>query len=1313
MISILRIPVFLICLFLFGSSFDMYAQIDRAFWFAAPDISQTHGHDPIFIRVTTFNTAATVTISMPANISFSSIVLNVPANATVSQDMTTWLAQIETPFDAGGLPVTARTTGILIESTADIAAYYEVNRSNNPDIFALKGKNALGKEFFLPMQNVWNHQALSIPGRSGFVVVATEDNTVVTITPTRTLEGGRAAGVPYTVTLNRGQSYSGTVAGPSSGGPSGAANMPAGTKITSDKPVAVTMFHDSILTSSGGCYDLVGDQLVPVNILGNKYGIVRSFLGFNGSIYSNNPERVVVMATQAGTQVTWQRTADAAPTVATLATPGAFTIINLTDVHIRASIIADKPVYVFHFGGFGCETGGALVPPLECTGSRSVRFTRSTSDFFGVYILAPSAHIGSFTSNFLTISPAHFQALPNLPGWMAARYDNISTGSLAAGATGSISNSNALFHVGIINGGATSGTRYGYFSSFNSVNLGADINVSFATDIILDAGPNGISYKWYRIPDNVTVLGTNQTLTVSVFARGLYRVEVEANECVLRDTICVGTFEYVWEGSKDTNMNDPANWSIPCGLSALPGCGDDVIIPPLSKRIGSHWPVLASSATFNCRDMLLLATGQVIMNANSTLNVCRHFRHEGTLNAASSATVRFIGTVPQNYEFFVGKASGEFPNVVLNNTTPLPHTFQTDAYLQVLDSANSRGNLILQSTATFTFQNGYLRTQGQRELVIKNRASNALQGYNEAAKRFVAGRLRRYTNALGSYDLPVGLVRNATNTTIDNAKQGTLQGSGGNLPAWQTANYSTGIGTTTVLNFNPVNNQHIQLPAAVAIAGNAPRTVEMWARIRNFSPGRGLFSLGTTSGSLQDFALTVNGDFNFRIQLGGGNHIDINNPPFVIHNAWAHYAVTYDGNMVRFYINGQLAGQASRTLNTVVGSQNYLGRWSNSYIDAQIDEVRIWNVARSQADINSWRNQLIDRCNPPAGLVAYYDFEEGSGNVINHRTAVCSLEKQYQLANVTFTTTSGVDNLLAYFNPFTPPTLSGLPPICNANFNCQMLNHGFWTINAFNAANNQITTSGNYNMTLYNRHYSNFGITCSTGTTVSTTIVNRANGASPWQIGTGFCIDDNPNKTSRGGMSGFSDFGIGQSPNLALLPVELIDFSARKQEKSVLLQWQTVSEKGFNHFVLEKSRDGNTFFELAKVNGKGENGAAYERTDTEPARINYYRLKMVDRDGTFEYSKIVVVTFDDWQKELRAYPNPLTKGNGFFVNEAVNKISRIAVYNLLGQLIYQGVPQTADAEKDAYVPANMSTGVYLVQIMLTSGDVQTVRLAVQ
>jgi hypothetical protein len=600
--------------------------------------------------------------------------------------------------------------------------------------------------------------------------------------------------------------------------------------------------------------------------------------------------------------------------------------------------------------------------------------------------------------------------------------------------------------------------------------------------------------------------------------------------------------------------------------------------------------------------------------------------------------------------------------------------------------------------------------------VIRNRAVNAVTGYN--AQNFVAGRIRRFINPTGSYDLPVGVVRsNITQVTTNNT--GTLNHMEAN--DWQRAVYSAGIGETTVLNFNeglngdPIN-EFIQLPTTVRIGGNSPRTVEFWARPRNFSGERGFFALGRSGTDLEDFALTTAGTNNaFRVQLGSVLS-NINHTSFVpLLNQWAHYALTFDGTTVRLYINGNLEVEGVRAINTSsAGTENFIARWMNQYFNGQIDEVRIWNVARTQFEINTFRNLLLDRCNLPEGLIAYYDFEEGTGNVVNHRINTCINQKTYQLANVNFITTANVDNLLAYFNPFTSvPVLSALPLTCSADFNCQMLNHGFWTINAFNTEGAQVTSSGVYDMTLYSREYSNFGIPCNTGTTISAGIIRRADGGSAWQIPPGFCIDDSPNRTIRGGMSGFSDFGIGQSPNLSLLPVELIDFNARKQEKSVLLQWQTVNENNFSHFILEKSRDGNAFYELAKVNRKGTTGAAYDWTDTEPSSINYYRLKMVDKDKTVEYSKIVVITFDDWQKDLQVYPNPLTKGNGFFINEAVNKISRVTVHNLLGQLVYQGAPQTAVAGQDAYVPANISAGVYLVQIMLNSGDMQTVRLIVQ
>jgi hypothetical protein len=189
--------------------------------------------------------------------------------------------------------------GFFITSTTPITAYYEVigQVPNNPKIFSLKGKNALGNVFYTPFQNLAeNGTGITPTPFAAFDIVATENNTEVTITPTQALVG-RPANVPFTITLNRGQTYSGQST-------SQTANLrPTGTKIVSNKPIAVTIKDDLV---NGGplygnfCRDLLGDQLVPVNKLGTRYVVHKGFL--------NGDEYAFVVATQNETQITMDGT---------------------------------------------------------------------------------------------------------------------------------------------------------------------------------------------------------------------------------------------------------------------------------------------------------------------------------------------------------------------------------------------------------------------------------------------------------------------------------------------------------------------------------------------------------------------------------------------------------------------------------------------------------------------------------------------------------------------------------------------------------------------------------------------------------------------------------------------------------------------------------------------------------------------------------------------------------------------------------------------------------------------------------------------
>jgi pimeloyl-ACP methyl ester carboxylesterase len=110
----------------------------------------------------------------------------------------------------------------------------------------------------------------------------------------------------------------------------------------------------------------------------------------------------------------------------------------------------------------------------------------------------------------------------------------------------------------------------------------------------------------------------------------------------------------------------------------------------------------------------------------------------------------------------------------------------------------------------------------------------------------------------------------------------------------------------------------------------------------------------------------------------------------------------------------------------------------------------------------------------------------------------------------------------------------------------------------------------------------------------------------------------------------------------ASLPLSLLNFNAILSNKQVLLNWQTTQEINTSHFIIERSTNGADFSSIGKVIASGNSSATknYSYIDDKPiSGTNYYRLKMVDLDGQFIYSKIIAVK-NDASNLLRIYPNP-------------------------------------------------------------------------
>jgi len=429
----------LIFLMIFTNS--TFAQTDTVFWFAAPEVSASHEDRPIYFRLSSADQLSDVTISQPANPNFAPISVQIQPYSTQSINLTPYIDIIENkPAN------TLLNYGLLIRATTEITAYYEVGILYNPEIFSLKGRNALGTEFYTPFQNFANNGV----GYSSFDIVATEENTIISITPTNNIVG-YPANETFTVTLNRGQTYSATAK-------SQLASLHlCGSHVKANKPIAVTIKDDSLSGIRwGGCLDLAGDQIVPVNKIGTEYIVMKGFLNYN-------IEKVFILAVYDNTQLFINGSLTPNATINLRETYSCDITQNST--YFKTS----KPVYFLHMSGFGCELGVTLLPSIKCSGSGQISFVRSTDELFGLNIMTKNGNQGNFilNDNQTIINANSFHPVPGTNNeWVAAQL-TFSTSQIKSGAGNVIRNTSGVFHLGMINGGSTSGCRYAFFSAFN------------------------------------------------------------------------------------------------------------------------------------------------------------------------------------------------------------------------------------------------------------------------------------------------------------------------------------------------------------------------------------------------------------------------------------------------------------------------------------------------------------------------------------------------------------------------------------------------------------------------------------------------------------------------------------------------------------------------------------------------------------------------------------------------------------------------------------------------------------------------------
>ncbi len=337
-----------------------------------------------------------------------------------------------------------------------VTAYYEAAgvSSANPDIFTLKGKNSIGRLFYIPFQNYSTNCSSDVGcERSSFDIIATEDNTTVFVKPSKSIDG-HAANVQFSILLNKGQVYSAKASG----------RLPSdhlgGSKVSSDKPVAITIKDDLTNNFANGyCQDLIGDQMIPVEKLGTDFILVKGDLSIDDRFY--------ICATQPNTTISVNGS-----TVTSTLSEGQ--MYSGSFVGNTAYINSTAPICILHTTGFGCEMGGAIIPPLSCTGYKEIVLSRTTNDYFALMIIAKTSSINNFTlnNNASLIPGSSFSIVPNTSNiWSYAKISYTSS-ILPSNSFLRVKNTLSNFHLAVINGQqSVTGCRYGFFSEFNKSEL--------------------------------------------------------------------------------------------------------------------------------------------------------------------------------------------------------------------------------------------------------------------------------------------------------------------------------------------------------------------------------------------------------------------------------------------------------------------------------------------------------------------------------------------------------------------------------------------------------------------------------------------------------------------------------------------------------------------------------------------------------------------------------------------------------------------------------------------------------------------------
>jgi hypothetical protein len=175
---------------------------------------------------------------------------------------------------------------------------------------------------------------------------------------------------------------------------------------------------------------------------------------------------------------------------------------------------------------------------------------------------------------------------------------------------------------------------------------------------------------------------------------------------------------------------------------------------------------------------------------------------------------------------------------------------------------------------------------------------------------------------------------------------------------------------------------------------------------------------------------------------------------------------------------------------------------------------------------------------------------------------------------------------------------------------------------------------------------------------------------------------------------------IGNAATAAGLPVTFIDFSASRNNNGVLLQWSTAQEQNSLHFEIQRSADGQNYSTIGMMEAAGESTTRrdYFFPDKAPLTgVNYYRIRQVDKDNNYMYSKVISIRYDQAHL-LRKIINPVQ--GTLLIDLAFNRTNSRGewkLYDLQGRMAIKGNITDVVTYADISV---LPAGMYVLEVSM-------------